>query len=166
MNCSLKSQQLYPKGAAEWLWEQTTGFQVFSCYGDEMFAALKASAVILTCERGIAIERTAGLWLVAKSSLSWACWGIRSLDLVIRVVWVTELAQGWVTCWWGKEESYSRISVFYDDVLWIPSKNAFQLTAAPFGSSADWTSYLLLAFLIVLWFLTLVVSVEIWILWC
>lgn len=40
---------------------------MFSCYGDEMFAALKASAVILPCERGTVIERTS--WVVTCSKI-------------------------------------------------------------------------------------------------
>lgn len=49
--------------------------QAFSCYRDEMFAVLKAndpdSVSVVQRLRGLA-----GLWLVAKWSLSWVCWDV------------------------------------------------------------------------------------------
>lgn len=52
---------------------------MFSCCGAEMVAALKASAVILSCEHGIVIERTS--WVVTCSKIKFvlSVWGIREL---------------------------------------------------------------------------------------
>lgn len=92
LNCSLKSQQVHAEEQLDGC-ESRQQRQVWSCCGDEMFAALRASAGVLTCECGTVIERTSWVVLVAKSSLSGVCWGIREPGSCDSCC-LTELAQG------------------------------------------------------------------------